>query len=1005
MRINKIFIRNIHSLKGEHTIDFDVLPLKGSGIFAITGPTGAGKSSILDAITLALYSRVPRIGKVTDSAVQNLGSLVTHFTREAAVEIRYTIRDEVYLSTWSIGQTSGLKWKPVQMEVSKLIDGEFEMITNKLSEVPTVNEQLIGLSYDQFTKSILLSQGEFSQFLKASSQDRSELLEKITGSYIYRELGKAAFERKKQGDENIQRLQAKLEGVRILTDEEFVEAEKQISELETRVKQNGLKLAKLESDRDKYRHLEKAKASEIQFQKDEADLDLKISGFSDKRSKMERHVKVAPMAKALQSFQETQKRILVAEEARARYASEIGQIDLNTNQELEDLRSWIHPGISISDYQSEIRIFESAIKQVQFKKQTLVESGRSLRKKLVAKAESITDKQFLQLVENESPQMILRAIEEQLISIGKLGADSIDKLNESYDICLLELQQKEERHRKLQNQMVLLKESDRLKSEVAAKDIALVSLKEQIEQLEGGLREALEALEKKHKEHDEAFKLTNIEKFTDMLRIGEPCPLCKQIVSEDHGHAPVSDLLRLGMELNDLKKASNTQQEKVNLVHKEEAGLMGSKKALMDALSKINLDPALPFQTVELEKSVSDTELKLTQLQSRKKAIQEQIKTAGEIQVFNELAAIGGELLTTTNDYIETQATLKNLCPMAKGKPEAEILTTIAQFEQRLSSAVVKKAALVGTLQNVMQSLDTDQLWVKENLPQLKANLKKEGVPDLSVATEYLLSFEAYNQLVQEWDTLKKEKAFIANKLSEAREQIAELTKSGLPEATLPELETAIQELVKINDSSLRELGAYQQKIKVHLEELQSKAQIIKEIESATESHRPWILLNAQIGDATGSKFSKFAQHLTLLQLTEKANDRLRALSDRYLIQNPAPDEDMAIIDLYQGNTIRSVKTLSGGETFLISLSFALGLSDLASANHSLESLFIDEGISTLDIDSLEMAIETLERLQTDNNKTIGIISHIESLKERISTQIRLIRKGSGYSKIEVVSI
>ncbi|HSM64536.1 MAG TPA: SbcC/MukB-like Walker B domain-containing protein, partial [Gillisia sp.] len=166
-----------------------------------------------------------------------------------------------------------------------------------------------------------------------------------------------------------------------------------------------------------------------------------------------------------------------------------------------------------------------------------------------------------------------------------------------------------------------------------------------------------------------------------------------------------------------------------------------------------------------------------------------------------------------------------------------------------------------------------------------------------------------------------------------------------------------------------------------------------------------WTLLNELIGDATGKKFNDFAQDLTLSQLLHLANIRLKDLSDRYLIDKPSEDEDdgLVAIDQHMGGQRRSVKTLSGGETFILSLSLALALSDLASKNVEINSLFIDEGFGTLDPETLDQTLDTLERLQAESSKTIGIISHVDSLKERIATQIKLTRNGQGYSSLEVV--
>ena len=115
-----------------------------------------------------------------------------------------------------------------------------------------------------------------------------------------------------------------------------------------------------------------------------------------------------------------------------------------------------------------------------------------------------------------------------------------------------------------------------------------------------------------------------------------------------------------------------------------------------------------------------------------------------------------------------------------------------------------------------------------------------------------------------------------------------------------------------------------------------------------------------------------------------------------------APELALEIVDTYQADNRRSMNTLSGGESFLVSLALALGLSDLAGRHTSIRSLFIDEGFGSLDEQSLDLALNTLENLQA-SGKTIGVISHVKLLKERISTQILVQKKGDGYSQLEIM--
>ena len=154
-------------------------------------------------------------------------------------------------------------------------------------------------------------------------------------------------------------------------------------------------------------------------------------------------------------------------------------------------------------------------------------------------------------------------------------------------------------------------------------------------------------------------------------------------------------------------------------------------------------------------------------------------------------------------------------------------------------------------------------------------------------------------------------------------------------------------------------------------------------------------------GEALGDKFRKFAQGLTLDHLLHLANGHLARLHGRYLLRRKGSGElELEIIDSWQGETSRDTRTLSGGESFLVSLALALALSDLVSHKTSIDSLFLDEGFGTLDGDTLDIALDALDTLNS-SGKMIGIISHVEGLKERIPTQIRVDKGGGvGHSRL-----
>ncbi len=184
------------------------------------------------------------------------------------------------------------------------------------------------------------------------------------------------------------------------------------------------------------------------------------------------------------------------------------------------------------------------------------------------------------------------------------------------------------------------------------------------------------------------------------------------------------------------------------------------------------------------------------------------------------------------------------------------------------------------------------------------------------------------------------------------------------------------------------------QQAKEHAQE-QQKAIAKQQMEYAR-----WSKLNELIGASDGKKYRTFAQGLTFEQLIIYSNLQLQSMSDRYqLFHDPKQPLELYVIDAYQAGEIRSVKNLSGGESFLMSLALALGLSKMTSQHVRVDSLFLDEGFGTLDEETLHQALDTLSHIQQDG-KLIGVISHMRTLKERINTQIAITPSSGGRSII-----
>ena len=197
------------------------------------------------------------------------------------------------------------------------------------------------------------------------------------------------------------------------------------------------------------------------------------------------------------------------------------------------------------------------------------------------------------------------------------------------------------------------------------------------------------------------------------------------------------------------------------------------------------------------------------------------------------------------------------------------------------------------------------------------------------------------------------------------------------------------------------ENGALNGQLREDEQARQKQGKIFKDIEMQKKELVRWSALHELIGSADGKKYRNFAQGLTFQNMIAYANQQLAKMTDRYLL---IADSDVPlglnVIDKYQADEVRSTKNLSGGESFIVSLALALGLSRMASHNVRIDSLFLDEGFGSLDEYALDTALETLSGLYQDS-QLIGLISHVPALKERISTQIQVIPQTGGRSIIE----
>ncbi|MDR1890457.1 MAG: AAA family ATPase [Zoogloeaceae bacterium] len=339
---------------------------------------------------------------------------------------------------------------------------------------------------------------------------------------------------------------------------------------------------------------------------------------------------------------------------------------------------------------------------------------------------------------------------------------------------------------------------------------------------------------------------------------------------------------------------------------------------------------------------------------------------------------------------------------------EARLAAAIETAEKMREAARQKQSAVTQTLQQWNTRIDTLEKAIKARDAQLH-ELNADFLTRLRLAG---FAGEADHQAASLPENERKHLATTAQKLAEKSAEIAakEVEKTGLLATEREKRLTAqsVEELKTERDALADEQKQLQQDIGALRKSLRDnenlKQQYAVQAEAITAQQREcarWEALHELIGSSDGKKYRNFAQGLTFEIMIGHANRQLRKMTERYLLtrddDNPL---ELGVIDNYQAGEIRSTRNLSGGESFIISLSLALGLSHMASRNVRVDSLFLDEGFGALDEEALDTALETLAGLPQDG-KLIGIISHVPAIRERIGVQIHVTPQTGGRSRID----
>lgn len=438
------------------------------------------------------------------------------------------------------------------------------------------------------------------------------------------------------------------------------------------------------------------------------------------------------------------------------------------------------------------------------------------------------------------------------------------------------------------------------------------------------------------------------------------------------------------------------RQQRSNLVQlkKQFNAYKDEQQTLLSALSSATVQ--IDTKQAQLDKEEAELESLLQAIIAKTKTLAQ--LTAERRDIFTD------NIFSGNVPNIGTNHSNINLNPDAE---ETRLRTVLEQAhseqaaaQRQLDSAELTLKQLQQQQQQIIEQLTnaTTALTTQENIFQA-ALASSDFIDEAEFIRARLPAAERHSLTEQQQqinDTLKQAQSL----LTQTMQALAEKKSTPL---TYEDRETLVQQQQLIQNELQRlieAIGAMSQQLKDNEEKKGSQQAQRQAIAQQKETLQVWRQLNELIGSSSGKKYRTFAQGLTFDIMVTHANAQLHKMSDRYLLarddNNPL---ELNVIDNYQGGEIRSTKNLSGGEGFIISLALALGLSQMASHNIRVDSLFLDEGFGTLDEESLDIALDTLTSLQQEG-KLIGVISHVQALKERILTQIQVAKLSGGFSKI-----
>ncbi|MEW6380965.1 MAG: SMC family ATPase [bacterium] len=1011
--------------------DIDFAWLGASGLFGIFGPTGAGKSTILDAMTLALYGNVERASKGTQGIIhQNSEKLWVRFEFELGneryqVEQRYQrVKDDPHAV---INKRSLLcRLNPDT--------GEYVPYAEKITEVKAAVEKLIGLSEEEFTRAVVLPQGKFDAFLSLKGKDKAAMLENIFNLSCYgQKIYEKASRTKEQAESRRRELEAEARGLGDCSLPVLEARREEQARLARLAQEHKQSLEKLRQEEEGQRRIKEWFEEKTKLEKEKKALEEQEEAMRQTRERTalaeraERCRRDLELLRDLQAAREKEALSLARQQKALEGQQGAHQKEKENYELISRRREENRPGL-FERRQTLKSCLESHEQSKEKKKEQARQQAENTRisQELSRLSEDLAAGQQRWQTEQERLEKINREIEHNTVDPVRKHA-----IQTAYQhLCLLE-----EKEKVLANELGILNKNLGEHKQAEKQWLAAIQghLKESLfwsragslpDWQAGGVENLVEAERKGiqealvhcDQEIDQVKLRSEGAHLALRLKEGTPCPVCG---SRQHPAPALSEGLREEMaRWEKEKKGWQEQQKKFSQfevrIAKMAASLAGVSREIERQQKKVTMQqeesqrlsaelreqaPALSRDEIrEQYQALAKQESTLALVQERQKKqtlfIEElRRKMEQARQKKAELEIRQSSLQSSLAGLAEGLADLeRSIQAITQGRPIRSLIeeneTAITSLEKRFQEAqerfqhseklVNKLHSDLDTCRGKLESLIENEERAKIALDE---RLRQEEFPSSEAAHEAMMERGDLARLQQEIRRYQEAVLLNRDRLASVADKLAGQSFDPAAYAVLLERCQTLHQQVETEDRNLAVVSGELEKLeKNHLRwqaiDQEMKA-LDRRIDQADELARLF----------RGRALVTFLSHEYLEYMCREASECLRFLTrERYTLRVDQ-DNNFFMIDSFNGAKERPVSTLSGGETFLTALSLALALSSQVQARGRSQHLgffFLDEGFGTLDNEKLDLVMNTLERLQSQQDRIVGIISHVGELRERM---------------------